>query len=366
MSADLKAVAAHCGYSINTVSDILNCGRASLYRQETVRKVRASAEELSYQPNRHAQFVRTRRSHTAGFASINYDARRQVLANYVIYPFIVGLSHGLVKLGYHFAMLELEELGSPDSTTAPQVLRDRYFDGFVVQQPELSLDPSWRRGVETPVVWWDTGLYHPHGTVMRDEVEVGRLLSAGLAKLGHRRMAFCWSASAWQMFCDSRHRTDTPIEPGEAMRPESWRARLHFSLPDRYKGYLTAMADLGVEPCHLILNDPENIARQLKILQPTALLLHRAVMPISLQLGMAEVGWQIPRDLSIATLDLEARIQSDDGISMGGITYDRYETGSLAAEMLVSMIGGQTVPSRKFVGEFRAGATIGSPPSHRP
>ncbi|MCX6358247.1 MAG: LacI family DNA-binding transcriptional regulator [Armatimonadetes bacterium] len=64
-SPTIRDVARHAGVSVATVSHVLQ-GKSSLHAAATVERVRRSAEELSYRPNRTAQNLARRRTRTLG------------------------------------------------------------------------------------------------------------------------------------------------------------------------------------------------------------------------------------------------------------------------------------------------------------
>ncbi len=331
----LKDVAGQCGLSLNTVSDILNRGRAGLYRDDTVAAVTKAARELGYRPNRAAQAMRSKRTRVAGFLTENFSRAGNCLANHVVYPFLIGASHFLVERDYHIALVELDEVEFENPDQPPQVLTERFFDGLIIHFGVSEMVQSAVRTLEIPAIWWDSGSFDARDCIYRDEETVGFDLTEELLNLGHRRIAF------------SGHDLKGE-QPGR-----------HFSTPHRHRGYQKAMRKAGLEPLSIESSSDDDLVARLSSLKPTAVVI--LGLGGSEQLAMfgaaARLGWKIPEDLSVATCDREALI----GVPYGGFTYDRYSTGRQAAAMLLKKLEDPDLrlDSVKVTGEFKPGKTIG-------
>ncbi len=338
--AALKDIAKIAGVSVGTVSQILNQGRAHLYSAQTRQRVVEISRNFGYRPNRSAQAMRSQKTKVVGFAALNRDEEGQ-LQNYNVYPFVVGLSSQLARDGYHVAFVECADLGDRDEPTRPWSVQENFLDGLVVHYGLSDRAARFVHDIGVPAIWWDSGVFEPTGCVYRDEVEVGREVTRRLIELGHRRIGFTVGQHSWQEYC--------------AGRP------LHYSYAQRFETYRDELRTRGLHEVPIIGYDPQDLARQLAEHRLTAMII-QGTNTSHLQAPLALLGWRIPQDLSIATLDREAQMPVT-GPRIGGMLYDRCAVGEQAARMVLSMLkDDQTdVPSVRYVGKFDIGDTI-SPP----
>jgi LacI family transcriptional regulator len=338
MAIGLKDIAQECGLSAKAVSDILNHGRTHSYRPETCERVQEAARRLNYRPNRTAQTMRSRRTHMIGFVAPAYSS--EGLMNYNIHPFLVGLSHGLTERGYHASLVELKELETGGLDELPSILHERFFDALVIH---YGLSPGVRHLLpefDVPALWWDSGVFEPQDCLYRDERKAGRTVTRRLIEAGHRRIAFFGGHSGWESYL-----AGGPI---------------HYSLAHRYEGYRAEMRAHGLEETVITGYEKAEFAARLRELEPTALILLGLGAGTALLFDQTahELGWRIPRELSLAVLDREARLPQR-GVLVGGLSYDRYAAGRKAAEMtLQTLETGAPVPSVKLLGDFEMGDTI--------
>jgi LacI family transcriptional regulator len=340
----LKDIAWEAGVSVGTVSDILNRGRSSRYSPETCQRVIEVSIRRQYRPHRSAQAMRSNKTKVIGFAAANFSSTGQI-NNYPAYSFMVGLNHRLSMEDYHVGLVELAELeGSAQESALPQALHERFFDALVVHYGLSDRAARFAESMGLPLLWWDSGVFEPQGCLYRDEQEITRELMAQLAALGHRRIAFLAGEHGWQNYL-----------AGESS---------HYSYAHRFETYRTIMQDRGMRAMPLTGYDPSALADQLRQWDATAVLILGSES-IPLLEATYRLGWQIGRDLSVASLDLDPRLPSHDG-GPGGMVYDRYQAGRQAAEMVLTMAGqaDQACPSAIIQSHFEQGGTIGPTREH--
>lgn len=339
MGVGLKEIAKAAGVSVHTVSDILNRGRENLYRPETRERVLEISRKMHYRPNRAAQSMRSKKNRIIGFVTIDL-ASDGTVENPIIYPFLVGTSRHLTRLGYHVGLLELDEIETLDGTELPPVLQEHFFDGLVVH---YGLPQRFVSKLDIPVLWWDSGVFEKHGCIYRDEGEIGRMLTRSLIQLGHKRIAFMLG--------------NPQTEYSEAGRP------LHFSFMKRYESYLAEMQSHGLPAATIAGQDIPAIAAQLKQVNATAVIIYTTGELSYLQVAAQINGQRIPQDLSVATCDFDAHARSI-GVKCGGMSYDRFDAGDRAAKMIFQMIEkpAEKVPTVTLLGEFQPRETVMKPP----
>ncbi len=336
----LKDIAKAAGVSVGTASRILNQGRAHLYSPETRRRVIEVSRKFGYRPNRAAQAMRLQKTRMVGFLSVGMDAEGY-LQNYQVYPFTVGLNRHLATAGYHMSLVECSDLVDPDDPEQPWTVREKYFDGLIVHYGLSDREARFAQNMGVPVIWWDSGVFASHGCIYRDEVEVGTQLARRLIELGHERIGYMVGQKGWQNY--------------QAGRPQ------HFSYAQRFEAYKKEMKERGLKQVPIVGYDPDDVARQLKENNLTAVIQGGSDIAV-LQAAALKLGWKIPRDLSIAAADREARILPR-GIAVGGMLYDRCQVGEQAARMMLKLLndGVSKIPSVRYVGEFVQGDTIVPP-----
>lgn len=347
MSIGIKDIAGACGLSINTVSDILNRGRQHLYRPDTREKVIRIAAEMNYRPNRSAQSMRSQHTRVVGFLAANMMAEG-ILFNHSVYPFLIGMSHYFTERRYHVSLVEVAELEMATSeprSSLPDFLHERFLDGLVVH---FGVPESVREMLlqfEIPLIWWDTGNFKPQDCIYRDEPAVARTLLDHFFALGHTRIA---------MLVDH-----------DALRKYESGVLGHFSFQQRYDTFRETMLARGLEPLQVIGYDGGSIAQQLDAQDITALLVG-SVQLQSLLAPCGRLGWEIPRDLSIGSFDIESR-DYWASLRLSGMGYDRYDYGRRAAQMLHAKIDApaEPAPSQVIRAEFIDGHSTAPPRSLR-
>ncbi|MBN8217442.1 MAG: LacI family DNA-binding transcriptional regulator [Spirochaetes bacterium] len=340
MAVGIKDIATRLGLSANTVSNILNRGLAEKYSPETRSRVVKASQKLGYRPDRAAQNMRAGKSRMVGFAAVNASAGGR-LDNYGILPFMVGLSHGLTEGGFHLTMVELSEMGADGGLDLPRILEERFFDAFVVHYGAPERLGEWARRSKTPVLWWDCRPGAKEASLYRDEAEVTRILMERLFELGHRRIALLVGEEGWGRY-----------QRGEAV---------HYSFAERLQTYTAFLESRGLPVLPLAGYGIQELQRGLAESEATAVVSMGAVSE-SFFLAASRAGLSIPEDLSLASLDLEARIPAR-GFRLGGVPYDRFAAGQLAARLVLERLDapGKPIPSHPIPGVCVDGDSIRAP-----
>lgn len=344
MASSIKDIAIECNLSAGAVSDILNRNRADKYIPATRDKVIAAASKLNYRPNRAAQSMRSKKNKIVGFVTTNITYGG-FFENHRVYPFMTGISQYFVNKGYHVANIELEEMELHDGKELPAIFREHFLDGLIIHYGLSRTTNSLIPELGIPTVWWDSGIFELQGCIQRDEMAVGEKITEHFIKLGHQRIAFLAKAESWQSLQNNQHP--------------------HFSFKERVEGYQNKMKSCELETILLNGYDPISMAEQIKKENVTAILTLGNTHSFQIILAATRyLNLRIPEDLSVATLDIEA-LMEPYGFQIGGMTYNRYQTGQTAAGMLSKMIDNPHTPANsiKITSNLINGDTIAPPNS---
>jgi DNA-binding LacI/PurR family transcriptional regulator len=339
-------VARLAGVSQAAVSVVLRGKEGKISVSAPVReRILQAAATLDYRPSRSARTMRSQHTNTIGFISTNYLADADRLINHVIHPFIVGLNRRLTQDNFHTVLIELNELEVADGL--PPALRERFFDALVVH---IGLSPralATLRGSGLPMLYFDSGVFEPERCIYRDERSVGRAAAELLLDAGHRRIAFFHLGRHWRHLQELEHKMD------------------HFSYRFRLDGFEEAIRARGLEPLHLVHDgSPQELARRIRDERITGIVVgggSRLPGPLIRALLLAER--RVPEDVSLVSCDIEKRLTREE-FEMGGVFYDRFGSGALAAEQILQLVNDPraSVPSRVLPIETIQGDTIAPPP----
>jgi DNA-binding LacI/PurR family transcriptional regulator len=123
----IREVAKRAGVSLQTVSNVLN-GRISQMADETRERVLRSIAELGYQPNANARGLRSQRTHTVAFLTVDPSAR--FLADPFHTTLLSGMGDALRDRDYCLLVQALHP-GRPGEAFR-RLFGQRRFDGAVV------------------------------------------------------------------------------------------------------------------------------------------------------------------------------------------------------------------------------------------
>ena len=331
----IDVVAAEAGVSASTVSHVLN-GRAATARisQATSERVRAAARRLGYAPNHAARSLRRQRT---GIIT--------VLAWRLSSPFFADIATGVRNVaqqhGFQVGVIDAGALDREVEIRALASLKTGICDGVVVATGTHS-----RRGPATDALLELVESGIPASLVLDqspdpalpaidvDHLHGSYLATKHLLDLGHRRIA---------------HLTfdDTPLDPDAV-----------GSQATRYRGYLKAFAEQGIEPdpawlirgpreieggrlmAHALLERfPDPAAR------PTAIAAFNDRTAIGVLRGCYEAGVRVPEEMAVIGFhDIPTARYTTPALTTIG--HPLIELGEMAAESLFVLIQGGEVAER--------------------
>ena len=307
----LRDVAERSGFSITTVSHVLNDVPGKRIPSATRDRVRAAARELSYRPNLLAQGLRTQRSNTLGFVSDQISTTPHAGLT------ILGAQDAAAE---HGSLLLLMNSGTDPELEDREIraLLDRRVDGIiyaaeyhrVVTLPEALQDSH--------AVLLDARTADAQAmSVVPDEVDGAINAVRELAAHGHRRIGFVTNAM------------DIPATVG---RMEGFRRGLkeaHLRFQRALVSADVSEAEGGYRAAAVLLDLSE---------PPTALFCFNDRMAMGAYQAAAERGLRIPDDISIVGFDNQEIIAASLRPGLSSVALPHYEMGRWAVDALIRLI----------------------------
>lgn len=309
-------VARAAGVSTATVSRALS-GRGAV-STATRDRVLSAAGRLGYVVSAAASSLATGRTRAVGVVVPFLD-------RWFFSTVLAGISDALVRRGYDITLYSVSADVAERRRVFDDHLRRRRIDAVITIALELDAEESASlRGLGVPIV----AIAGPHPlltTLTVDDLAVGRLATAHLLGLGHRRLAHIGADAV----------TDAAS-----------------SVPTlRRRGFEDSLAEAGitlydVEPADFTIDGGSRAAARLLARddRPTALFAASDEMAIGAILAARELGLRVPDDVSIIGVD-----GHELGRWFGLTTVDQFARGQggRAAEAVLSALdGAQPAPGR--------------------
>lgn len=274
--ATIEDVAAHAGFSIKTVSRVLNL--EPNVRPETRERILAAVSQLEYQPNLSARRLASKRSFVIGLLYDNPDSY-----------YVMGIQEGALaacrRQDYHLLI-------HPCSTCAPSLIdevlslhRMSMVDGLILSQPVSDFDPLISALVETGIAVVRISQRASAGEfplVSVDDERAARRMTDHLISLGHSNIGFIMG------------------------HPD------HGSAHDRLKGFRSSLLAHGipddqapVEQGYYTFDSGYACAQRLLSLasRPTAVFASDDHMAMGVITAAYEKGIAVPAELSVCGFD---------------------------------------------------------------
>ncbi|QNK80773.1 LacI family DNA-binding transcriptional regulator [Nakamurella sp. PAMC28650] len=310
-AATIRDVAELAGFSVTTVSHVLNDVDGKRIAESTRERIREVAGQLQYRPNKLAQGLRSQRSHTIGFVS------DLVATTPYAGQLILGAQEAASAVGS--LLLLLSSGGDPALEDRElQALIDRQVDGVVyASMYHRVVDPPARLG-DSPAVLLDARTDSGAFTsVVPDEIGGARAAVEELLSHGHRRIGFC---------------TDRSDIPATRARLAGYRQALEVygiafdpSLVVAGRGE----AEGGFQSAHSLLTRPD---------RPTGLFCFTDRIAFGAYQAASELGLSVPQDVSIVGFDDQEIISANLRPGLTTMALPHYAMGKWAVESLMRQI----------------------------
>lgn len=307
MSVTIKDVAKRAGFSVATVSRVLNA--KALVRAETRRRVEAAAAELRYTPNRAARSLITRKTHTLGIVLPG-------LYGEFFSEILRGIDAMARRHDYHL-LVSGSHNRQGEIAAAVEAMHGRV-DGLLVMSPGIdAVDLASRLPGSLPVVL----LNGDPGNGIFDAIKIdnqgsARAMVRHLIGNGHRRVAIIQG------------------DPGNADAIE------------RLAGYRAALAESGTSPeegWELAGNFTERSGHRAAqaILElrprPTAVFAANDAMAIGAMAALREAGVRVPAEMAVAGFD-DIPISRYTSPSLTSVRVPIRRLGTCAMEWLIEAL----------------------------
>ena len=315
-------VAKRAEVSRSAVSLVLT-GRAKEARlsTETEARIRQAAADLHYRPNASGRSLASGRTETIGLVIRD-------LALLEVDPYLLPLLNGILQRsrteGYRVLVegVRSGESGDPFG----DLMDSGRIDGMIVENANYG-DKSLRRLIKQgrPVVVLGSQGLKEEWSVAIDDKHVGRLATEHLIQAGRRGIAHI-SYSASGIYAADQRRSGY-LEAMNAAGldvPETHQVQANFSMQSGYD----AMAKL------LSLKK-----------RPDAVFASSDAVAIGAMAAIQDAKLSIPQDIAVAGVD-DIGAAAFSRPSLTTVTSKPYETGALAADMLMSLMSGSEPPKR--------------------
>lgn len=313
----IKDVALAAGVSVTTVSHVLNDVAYARISPDTRDKVKSAAEQLGYGPNRLAQALRTQRTGMLGLVS------EEIATTPHAGRIILGADEAARARGYNLMIINTWGSASPESREADvEALLERRVDGILYAT-------MYHRKVQVPVnlgsvpaVLVDAVSAGGNLTaVVPDEEGGARAAVESLLAAGHTRIGFL------------NNTDDVP------------------ATRDRLRGFRATLTEAGLDgdaaPVESELSEVQGgyvAARRMldRGDRPTGLFCYNDRMAMGAYRAAAELGLNIPHDLSVVGFDDQQLIAANLHPGLTTVALPHYEMGAWATEHLIDAIEGKT------------------------
>jgi len=305
----IREVAQRAGVSLQTVSNVLN-GRHARTSPETRQRVLRTVKKLGYHPNAHARGLRSERSRTVGYFTV--DPTPQFVAD----PGRAGLLSGVADVLREQDYCLLVQALPPDDPgeSFSRLYQQRRFDGGVVEMPKGRVGPLIRVGC--PCVLVEEFVRARRTACVRADNRQGavEVVNYLLAK-GHQRIDVLTVKNPW---------------PNMQERMAGYQSALRahrVPIPRR----LTAASE-NVEPAREVM---EKALRRDKSL--TAVFCINDILALGALQAAKAVGRHVPGELSIVGFGDFAFSQYVEP-PLTTVELPKYEMGRRAAELLLGCL----------------------------
>ncbi len=316
--ATIKDIAKKAGVSVTTVSRALN-GYDDV-NEETRKKIKQVAAELSYSPNAVARSLVSRKTRTIGL--IISDINRAGAKDAFAYEVLCGINDRAGELNYDLLLFSTSPSKQVEKSYA-SLCKERNVEGAILSGLRLD-DPYLHEVIEQnsfPCVLIDIPRIAANVAHVTSDSKIGASMAVRhLLENGHRRIAMI---NGHNQASVSR---------------------------DRYSGYKEALEQFGLSADAGLAYDGgfsedggAEAMYQILIRNPdvTAVFCASDLMALGALRTLEKMGLKVPEDMSVIGFD-DITIASYCSPKLTTIRQDKYELGYQAAQLLIDMLEERT------------------------
>lgn len=309
----IKDVAKYTGYSIATISRVLN-NKGVFYSKETYRKIQEAAKELNYHPDAVARGLKTNKTYNIAFLEPWRSDFFQEVST--------GIQAFIKKIGYSLAIYSSNYSADQERININSMISNRV-DGIIISSAILDEENIVKiQKQNVPLVIIERFIDDETiPCVSIKNREISKEAVNYLVKNGHRKIGFIAES----------------LDVGK--------------INSRFSGYKDALLDNNIEYNDDYLFIHNNLSGEMyifydyikkyidRIKKLTALFITSDEHAIAAMKALREGGLEVPRDISIIGFD-GLDISNFVSPALTTITQPRYEMGYKGMELLFKIISG--------------------------
>jgi DNA-binding LacI/PurR family transcriptional regulator len=315
-----QQVAKQAGVSRTTVSFILNDVQGVKFPQETRERVLQAAQDLGYVPDAAAQTLASGKTYTVGLVLCQAE---HLKVDSFISQAIYGVNEVCNRHGFRILIESADDVSKVG--TYQSLVRAKKIDGLVVINSRIDDQQLYEiidEGFPTVLIG---SVGHPSECAVvhesRSEQAVKHLLSLGHERIAHVTLAPLSDRSvSYERFLSYRRALDDAgIRTGDELE--------RFGNYSAESGF-TAMQDLlRVKP------------------YPTAVFVGNDTVAVGVMAAIGQKGLRIPQDIAVVGYD-DIPIAAYTSPPLTTVRVPASEPGSIAGEMVISLIRGEELEER--------------------
>ena len=325
----IKDIARHTGYSIATVSRVLNQS-GMFYSKQTYKKIQKASKELNYHPDGIARGLKTKKTYNIAFLE-PWTAE-------FFFEIFIGVQKAATEAGYTVAIFSSNYDTSQEERNINAILSNR-LDGVIVPSAILQNENIFRI-VENdiPVVIIEKFITSERiPCISIKNYDISKKAVNYLISLGHKRIGFI-------------------AEPLNVGKVEA-----------RFRGYKEALLENGIklDSSIMFIDDVlkgeelsksyEYILKNIELIRKcTAIFITSDKFAISAIKALKKFGIKVPEDISIVGFD-GLEISRFINPTLTTVVQPRFEMGYRAMKMLLDKINKRPVESIELKAELFIG-----------
>jgi DNA-binding LacI/PurR family transcriptional regulator len=311
----IREVAKRAGVSLQTVSNVLN-GRMSQMGAETRERVLRSIQELGYSPNVQARGLRSQRTSTIGYLTVDPAAR--FLADPFHILLLSGMADALREHDYCLLVQALPLDGSSDAFT--RLYRQRRFDGAAIHlsgvREERRRCVRELKASSCPFVLIEEHVKGPRSAcVLADNRQGAERAIEYLRDKGHKRIGFLAPEHSWPAIEERLSGYQAALRAHQLSGPHEWR------VPSE-----------NTEAAREVMEAAWQRDRA-----PSAVLCSNDVLALGALAAAKKLGRRVPEDIAVVGFDdFEFARHVDPPLTT--VALPGYDMGRRAAELLLGFL----------------------------